>query len=415
MKLKKKTATIISFAIGTIMFTTTAMAQVLTKSGYDQLKDSFKYTAESCTTKLSSYTADMSVSLKDNGNVIFSEDALYKVDVSTGAKETLTTGLDGSKKTESYNYSDKKGSIYKGSEQNVYYSTEFINPHENATSKNPFKEERAGDIEKIADAIVGNLKDAVVVTENADGTKTLSGSLSETQIPALINAVVSLSSKQAFDNNNPNNESSMPKITNDIFIKEVKGNMVTTKDGLIQSILGSGVISGKDAIGKEHKLTFEILGKLTNVNSTKVSKPNLTGKKVEKNIEKDYNKLSNPEKYIGKYKTNILIEKDNKFVKIGEKFIDVTTVDDNSISGRYYEEYTKGYEEYATNKKDFKFDVKFEKDQQLNGAFNAKDSSNDTIKGNISIDQGSAQIYFNINESRSGNMLFNDQYSKVFN
>ena len=60
MKLNKKTTTIISFAIGTVMFTTTAIAQVLTKSGYDQLKDSVKYTAESCTTKLSSYTVDMS-------------------------------------------------------------------------------------------------------------------------------------------------------------------------------------------------------------------------------------------------------------------------------------------------------------------------------------------------------------------
>ncbi|MFT5872910.1 MAG: hypothetical protein ACI8WT_001851 [Clostridium sp.] len=415
MKLKKKTATIISFAIGTIMFTTTAMAQVLTKSGYDQLKDSFKYTAESCTTKLSSYTADMSVSLKDNGTVIFSDNVLYKVDVSTGAKETITTGLEGSKKTESYNYSDKKGSIYKGNEQNVYYSTEFANPQENTVSKNPFKEEEAADIEKIADAIVGNLKDAVVVTENADGTKTLSGSLSETQIPALINAVVSLQCKNAVGNNNPSNESSMPKITNDVFVKDIKGNMVTTKDGLIQSVLGSGVISGKDESGTEHKLTFELLAKMTNVNSTKVSKPDLTGKKVEKNIQQDYSKLTNPEKYIGKYKTDILIEKDAKFVKIGEKFIDVTAVDDNSISGIYNEEFAKGYEEYATNKKDFKFDVKFEKDQQLNGSFNAKNSSNDTIKGNISINQGSAQIYFYLDGSRSGNMLTNDQYSKVFN
>ena len=55
MKLNKKTAMIISFALGTVMFTTTAIAQVVAKSGYDQLKDSVKYTAENCTTKLSSY------------------------------------------------------------------------------------------------------------------------------------------------------------------------------------------------------------------------------------------------------------------------------------------------------------------------------------------------------------------------
>lgn len=415
MKLKKKTATIISFAIGTIMFTTTAMAQVLTKSGYDQLKDSFKYTAESCTNKLSSYTADMSVSIKDNGTVIFSENALYKVDVSTGAKETITTGLEGSKKTESYNYSDKKGSIYKSNQQNVYYSTEFESPQENAVSKNPFKEEGAADIEKIADAIVGNLKDAVVVTENADGTKTLSGSLSETQIPALINAVVSLQSKNTFGNNNPSNESSTPKITNDVFVKDIKGNMVTTKDGLIKSVLGSGVISGKDESGTDHKLTFELLAKMTNVNSTKVSKPDLTGKTVEKNIQQDYSKLTNPEKYIGKYKTDIIIEKDAKFVKIGEKFIDVTAIDDKRISGKYYEEFVKGYEEYATNKKDFKFDAEFDANNKMSATFNAIDSSKNKTEGNIYINQGSANIGFNINESRSGNIMFDGQYSKVFN
>ena len=61
-------------------------------------------------------------------------------------------------------------------------------------------------MEKIADALVGNLKDAVVVTENSDGSKTLSGSLSESQIPALINAVVSLQSKSEFGNGYNNDE-----------------------------------------------------------------------------------------------------------------------------------------------------------------------------------------------------------------
>ena len=416
MKLNKKTATIISFALGSVMFTTTAIAQVLTKSGYDQLKDSVKFTAESCTTKFSSYTMDMSVILKDNGTIIYSDDSLSKVDVSKGAKETVTNRLEGSKKTDDYNYTDKEGSIYKDSTKNIYYETQFKSPQKTSTSNNPFKERGADDMEKIADAVVGNLKDAVVVTENSDGSKTLSGSLSEAQIPAVINAVVSLESKRTFGNisNNPNNESSIPKITSDVFVKGITGNMVTTKEGFIQSILGTGSISGKDEKGTEHKLTFELLAKITNINSTKVSKPDLTGKKVEKNIQQDYSKLSNPEKYIGKYKTEIILEKDGKFVKIGEKFIDITAVDDKSISGRHYEEYAKGYEEYASNKKDFKFEAKFDANNKMNATFNGMDSSN-KIQGNLYINPGSAKIGFNINESRSGNIMFDDQYSKVFN
>jgi hypothetical protein len=416
MKLNKKTTTILSFMIGSVMFTTTAIAQVLTKSGYDQLKDSVKYTAESATTKLTSYTADMSVVLKDNNTVIYSEDSLSKVDVSKGVKETSTTKLDGSKKTEDYNYSYKNGNISKNSDQNIYYTTEYASPQESSISNNPFKEESADDMEKIADALVGNLKDAVVVTQNADGSKTLSGSLTESQIPALINAVVSLQSKNEFGrSNNPTNESTVPKITKDVFVKEVKGNMVTTKDGLIQSVLGSGVVSGKDEKGVEHKFTFELLAKMTGVNSTKVTKPDLTGKKVEKNVEKDYSKLTNPKKYLGKYKTDILIEKDAKFIKIGEKFLDITAVDDKGVSGRYYEQYVKGYEDYVTDKKDFKFDAKFEKDSGLNATFNSGNDSNNKTTGSIYIDIQSAVINFNTNENISGKIMSGNQYSKVFN
>ncbi|MBX4266478.1 hypothetical protein [Clostridium estertheticum] len=413
MKLNKKTAVIVSFALGSVMFATTAMAQVLTKSGYDELKDSVKYTTESATTKLTSYTTDMSVILKDNGNVVYSDDSISKVDVSKGAKETVTKGIDGLKKTEGYTYSDINGDIYKDSSKNIYNITEFTSPHKITTSKNPFKEERATDMEKIADAVVGNLKDAVVVTQNPDGSKTLSGSLSEAQIPAVINAVVSLESKSVFGNrfnnsNNPNNESTIPKITSDVFVKEVKGNMVTTKDGLIQTVLGTGVISGKDAKGVEHKLTFELLAKMTDVNTTKVNKPDLTGKKVEKNVEQDYTKLTNPEKYLGKYKTDILIEKDSKFVKIGESILDITALDNKGVSGRYYEEYAKGFEKYAVDKKDFKFSSIFEK-----GHFSG-DVKSSNFTGNISIDQGSASIYFHQNENSSGTLNSNSSYSKVF-
>lgn len=414
MRFKKKTATIISFALGAVMFTTTAIAQVVSKSGYDQLKDSLKYTAENCTTRLSSYTMESSFIMKDNGTIIFSNSSLDKTDVSNGARESISTELEGSKKRENYYYSDKSGSISKNNEQNVYYVSEYEAPREITASRNPFKEKEAGDVEKIADALVGNLKDAVVVTENSDGSKTLSGSLSESQIPALINAVVSLQSKSEFGYKS-DNEGNVPKITSDVYVKEVKGNMVTTKEGFIQSVLGTGVISGKDENGKEHILTFELLAKITNIDSTKVSKPDLSGKKVEKNIERDYSKLSNPKKYIGKYKTDILIEKADKFEKIGEKFVEITAVDDESITGRYYEEYAKGYEEYATNKKDFQFQGKFEKENKFNASFNAEGSSNNKIKGNVSIDQGTAKIYFYIDEANRGNMMFDNQFSKVFN
>jgi len=73
MKLKKKTAMLLSFTVGTLMFASTAMAEVMSKSGYEQLKDSIKYSAESLTSDLKSYTLDMSLTLKADGTVIASE------------------------------------------------------------------------------------------------------------------------------------------------------------------------------------------------------------------------------------------------------------------------------------------------------------------------------------------------------
>lgn len=412
MILKKKTAMILSFTLGTVMFATTAIAEIASKSGYDVLKDSLKYTAESATTKLSSYTMDMSFVLKADGNVIASEKSLNKFDVSKQAAENTIQRIDGKNTIGSYYYSDKNGRINKSNESSIYYVTEFTSPQEVHSFTNPFKEKGAEDVERIADILVGNLKEAVIITEKPDGSKELSGSLSESQIPALINAVVSFQTKNEFGYRQ-NNENLMPKITKDVFVKEVTGKMLVNKDGLIENILGTGVLSGKDDSGKEHTITFELSGKLYDINSTKVNKPDLSGKKVEKNIERDYSKLTNPAKYIGKYTTDILIEKEGKFQKIGEKFIDITQVDEKNISGRYHEEFAQGYEDYATNKKDFNFTAQFQKDN-LDAAFTSTTSSGNTIKGNIYLDQWSGKINLNIDGPREGNMLFDSQFSRVF-
>lgn len=412
MRLKKKTAMILSFALGTTLFATTAIAEIATKSGYDVFKNSLKYTAESLTTKLSSYTVDASFTLKTDGNIISSESSINKYDVSKQTSETSTTNINGKNKSEYYYYVDKDGRINKYDNQPIYYVTEFTTPQDLNSFTNPFKEERAEDIERIADILVGNLKDAVIVTENSDGSKELSGSLSESQIPALVNAVMSLQTKNEF-RYRQENKNLIPKITKDVFVKEVTGNMLVNKGGLVESIVGTGELSGKDDNGKEHIISLELSVKLHDIDSTKVNKPDLTGKKVEKSIEKDYDKLTNPEKFIGKYKTDILVEKDGKFEKIGEKFIDLTQVTETNISGRYYEKYVTGYEDYAANKKDFKFTAKFQ-EKSLNADFTATDASGNTIKGNISPDEYSGKVHFDINEARSMNLLSDGQFSRVF-
>lgn len=66
MKFKKKTAMFISFTVGILMFSTTAIAEVTSKNGYEQIKDSLKCTAKSCTSTLPNYTLDLSFVVKDS-------------------------------------------------------------------------------------------------------------------------------------------------------------------------------------------------------------------------------------------------------------------------------------------------------------------------------------------------------------
>lgn len=416
MRLKKKTVMIISLAIGIVMFATTAMAEIKAKSGYEQLKDTLKYTADSCTSssKLSNYTMELSFCVKDNGNVVSSSEEVHKYDLSKSARENTINDFDGKNKSSSYYYSDKTCSVSHDYNQDIYYVNQYSDGNQNEFIRNPFKEKEASDIEKIADALVGNLKDSVVVKENEDGSKELSGSLKEAQIPAIVNAVTSFQVKKKFGVfDNPDRQNTMPKITKDIFVKEVKGNMTVGKNGVMQNLLGTGTLSGKEDDGTEHTLSFEILCKITDINKTAVNKPDLTGKKVEKSTAQS-DKLTDPQKFIGTYKNNIIIEKDGKFEKIGERVLKIAHIDDKNVSGSYSEEYKKGYEEYAAGRKDFSFDAKFNNNNdKLSADFDYKTSSGKADTGNIQLIQWSAKVYFNIPEQTQA-VLDDSEFSRAF-
>lgn len=417
LKIKKKPAMVLSFALGSILFASTAFAEVNSKDGYVQMKDALKYTAESVTSKLSSYTMDTSMIMKDNGNIISSNNSLIKYDVTKGANENKSTNINEGKTRTGYSYVDKNVSISFNDEQNVYYVNQIEGQVNRANFTNPFKQKQAGDMEKIADALVGNLKDSVVVTQNTDGTKQISGTISEAQIPAIANAVVSYGFKSRFGTPYMNArigvDGKMPKIADDLYVKEVKGSMTLDKDGLIQSVMGTGLLSGKDDKGKEHSLTFELLVKISDVNKTVVNKPDLTGKKVETYVQKDYNKISKPEMYLGSYKNDIIIEKDGKFQKIGERFLLIVHLDDKNIAGSYHEEYVKGNEGYSLKVRDFKFDTKFE--QQSGSTFNSTDSLGNKVQGNIYINPQSASVNFNIKGVRDQNSVYTGDYNRIFN
>ena len=410
MKFKKKTTMLVSFTLGTLLVATTALADIANKSGYDQLKDALKVTAEQSSEKFDSFTLDLSMEMKDNGKTLMTSNEMMKRDISKGASESISSGerLNGTKEN-SNSYSDKQTMIRVSENDPTYYVTEFTKERKEERFTNPFKEDSAADIEKIADAVVGSLKDHVVVTENSDGSKGFAGSLTEVQIPSLVNAVASFQLKQEFNNGNPDNK--MPHLTKDVFVKEVKGTAKVNKDGVMESILGTAVLSGKDDKGAAHDVTVEILAKLTGINSTTVTKPDLTGKKVIKDIarnEDSGSEISNPEKFVGKFSNDILIEKDNKFVKIGDRIIDITQIDNQTATGRYYEVYKPGFEEYATTERDFKFTAQKPEEKNRSDFELTTESGS---KGNLYPDQYAGKINLNLNTVSMGGLLYDSTFS----
>src|SRR5665648_1199977 len=165
MKFKKKTAMLVSFTLGTLLVATTALADIANKSGYDQLKDALKVTAQQSSEKFDSYTMDFSMVMKDNGKAVTSQNSIQKYDRSKSATENISSGLNmNGSKYNSQVYSDKATQIRVSQDDPTYYVTDFPEGRTEEAFSNPFKEDSAGDIEKIADAVVGSLKDHVAVS-----------------------------------------------------------------------------------------------------------------------------------------------------------------------------------------------------------------------------------------------------------
>ncbi len=416
MKASKKMVMGLSFCLGLVLFVTTAFADISSKTGYDQLKDSIKFTTGSLSDKLQSYVLNGTVTLKDNDKVLVTTNSSNKYDNRTSAMETSesTEYADGTKDT-SYYYRDLDCSIWYDSYNDTYNISKYTSPESDFKPfADPFKEERLKDMEKIFDALVGNLKDYVIVDDKSDGSKEFSGSLTEGQIPALVNAVSAFLFKQmAPGHGYDNQKDSIPQISDDVFIKNIKGKAVTNKDGIIESIFATGVLSGKDKEGNAHDLTLEVLGKVVDINSITVSRPDLSGKKVMEQPVKLPGNQQITDKFAGQYKNDIVIEKDNKFVKIGERIIEITSIADKHIKGRYYEDYKEGYEEYNVNKQDFTFDAEI--GDYNNAEFKLTSPSGREEIGSISFDIMSGRLFFNIPYDTNQGIIFNSDFYRVFN
>lgn len=355
MKLNKKSTILTFFILGALVLAMSAFADIKLGSGYTNLKDALKTTSSKLAGEVDNFTVDLVASLKLDGKVFEEVVSKVKFDVKNNSRETRDLNLSKGELREHYWYSDEKQSIYKNFEDGSYTVYEKRKPNVKDDKKvidDIFEDEQMKDLEKIVDAFVGNLQDIVQV-EESDGNKLYSGNLSESQIPSTINAMSSFFFKYAIMNEWNMKNWDIPYPKSNVHLVDMMGKAVENRDGIIESIIFTASISAEDENGVEHIYSLELSMNIKDINNTVVKAPDLEGKEVTYTKE-GYNF---DEKYIGKYKSDIVIEKNNEFIKIGERFVEITSVEDDSFKGKYYEVYKEGYE--ADNIRSFDFIAKY--------------------------------------------------------
>lgn len=345
MKLSKKSKALIACAVGAALLATSAFADVLIGSGYQNLKDAAKTTAERLVGDEDNFTINAAASFKVDGRAFVEASGTYKVDVRNQAVEESSVQTEKGETRESYFYRDKNQSINRDMETGVYY---VYSPdiRKNKIVENPFEIEGAADVEKIVDAFVGSLQDIVEVTES-EGKKMYTGNLTDSQIPPLVNAISSYVLKYGMLNDSSRLDIPYPKT--DIYVLSAEGKAIENENGILESAVGCGSIAGTDKNGVVHTYSMEFSVTVSDIGSTTVSAPDLTGQEVEYSTSG----LCLDEKYIGKYKSDIVKQEGGAFVKYGERVLEITSAENGVITGKYYEEYRDGYEQ--ENPRSFEF------------------------------------------------------------
>ncbi len=377
MKYSNKTVTITVFILGAIILMTSAFADMILGSGYNSLKNSMKTTAATLTDEIDSFTANATLTLKLDGRVIEESIANAKFDVTNGTRESEDKNLRKGEISESYWYSDENQRIYKNDDGSYnVIERKKMNDESFEVVKNPFEHEEFKDAEKVVDAFVGSLQDIIQV-EESNGRKMYIGNLTETQIPSVVNAVSSFVFKYSILDQWQAKYLGIPRPMSNIYLISAMGKAVENEDGILESGIFTASISAKDSEGIEHIYTFDFSMDIKDINTTIVKAPDLEGKKVtytKEGVEFD-------DKYVGKYKNDIVLVKDNAFKKVGERFVEINSVENGNLKGKYYEIYNDGYE--VENTKSFEFYSNYDDNPNHYSIIRYKDNNGENKKGII--------------------------------
>ncbi|MDF2720222.1 MAG: hypothetical protein K0R28_7147 [Paenibacillus sp.] len=273
--------------VGAVLLTVSGLTAMAGASGYDAWKSALKQTKTA-----SSIAGSVQVAVTDNGTKLVGVDAAFKKGESAASADVKLDSGSATRGLKVYLQDGK--AVLKASDSDVYQVAE----HGKEDGKGgPGWQRGSGDhkpdpafaegVERVFDALAGNLKDRVELETNTDGSKRVTLHLSGNQVPVAVNAIGSFLIGNVADGSRwhhgeqasegkteganalftPDMKPNLPKLTQDVRIEEIKLDATIDKDN--------------DAAGAAHSVMIRAAVDLNGVNATKADSVDLTGKKVE--------------------------------------------------------------------------------------------------------------------------------------
>ncbi|WP_088188456.1 hypothetical protein [Desulfosporosinus sp. FKA] len=281
---KKTIAMAASLAIGGSLLFGAVLTNASQLSGYEAYKNAINDTKN-----VQNETIDLTASITDNGNSLASINSNLKRNESSNAMSEVTT-FKSANATQTFSSYEQDGKrIIKNSNSDQYLVRDDNHAIAVKDTQNPVVEKSMG---VVIDTLVGSMQNKVTTTDNADGTKTVAINIGENDVTPLVNALTSLAftaenHRGSYQNtsNEKNNikdfKDLIPQLQNDIKVVSVNSTGNINSNDIITNQTATIVVSGTDAQGTQHQLTFKIDLNLSNINSTTPDKVDLTGKQVK--------------------------------------------------------------------------------------------------------------------------------------
>lgn len=280
--------------VGVAVLGMAVFANIDNANGYGVVKEAAKNTFFSS----DNVTADINVSADLDGSNLFGGKALIKKDAGgdvkmqtlsqtydeTGAMvdtDNLMTIQDGYRLS-SYTYNTSEGpEIYK-----TKYKMSDSDISEELFANTEVLDKQIGFLETLADTLIGDIKNNIVLTDSSDGNRTYTINMTGEQLPKYMTAAFSLfnasvranyeNANEIFDGEDANIQtmSEMFLNKNEPYVNTISGSVSIDNNGRLSAFDGKVVLTGYDNTGAQKNLNMGLNAVFKDYGTTSIERVN---------------------------------------------------------------------------------------------------------------------------------------------